>query len=116
MKLGDKVKFQKELVRKNYSYTGGLLSMREVKNLSETGNLSSDFNRYYERNNKKILEGIVCGKRTIKYKGYSNYIGYEEGYGFETIECKSVYLIACNLKEFHKVPEEFLILEDVNNG
>jgi hypothetical protein len=84
VELGDKVKFQKELMKKNYSFTGTALTTEQAKELNVIGKLDEKYKRYSERDNKKILEGIVCGKRTIKYKGYSNYIGYEEGYGFES--------------------------------
>ena len=109
MNLGDKVKFQKELVRKRYSYTGSNLRNSEINELNKIGKLPDAYTRYTTVDNFKVLEGIICGVRTIKYKGFSRYAGYEEGYTFETIENKKVYLVACNMKEFHRVPEEFII-------
>jgi hypothetical protein len=111
MKLGDKVRFQKELFRKGYSYSGSALSDKEAKNMNENGLLPEAYTRYSVYENKKPLTGIVCGKRTIKFKGYSRYIGYEEGYDFVTFEYKQVYLVAVGMSAFRRVPEEFIITE-----
>lgn len=109
MKLGDKVKFQKELIRKGYAYTGSALSDKEAKNMNDNGLLPEAYTRYVSYDNKKPLTGIICGKRTIKYKGYSKYIGYDEGCDFVTFEYKQVYLVATGMNAFHKVPEEFIM-------
>jgi len=112
LQLGDKVTFQKELIRKKYSYTGSALSDAECRNLNENGQLPEAYTRYVVHENKTPLTGIICGKRTIKFKGYSRYIGYEEGYGFVTFETKQVYLIATDMKQFHRVPEEYFITKN----
>lgn len=106
-KLGGKVRFNAEIVRKHYSAINRSLNFREVKNLNENGMLPEDYTRYRRNEHKVQKEGIVCGVRNIGFKGFSDYRGYEEGYEFVVIESRQVYLIATNMKGFHRVlPED----------
>lgn len=89
-KLGDKVSFEKE-VGLGTCYS---LHSREQPVLGQ---------RYRVYKNKNKLAGIVCGVRNIWWRGISEWVGHEEGYAFKPYESKQVYLIATNMKEFHKV-------------
>lgn len=105
--LGDKVYFSAELIRKQSAVVSGSLNDSEAKNLENNGGLPEKYTRYNRREHNVRKEGIVCGVRTIKYKGFSDYLGYEEGYGFKTIEHRRVYLIATTKTGFHRVlPED----------
>jgi len=115
LKLGDKVSFQKYLVRKNYSCCNPSINIYEAKQLNGAGELPEQYTRYSEKDNKKVLTGIVCGARTIKYKGFSRYV-YGEGYEFVMIEHKKVYLVATNMNSFHRVPEEFILAIEKAEG
>ncbi len=108
-KLGDKVRFNAEQIRKQSSVVNSSLNLSEEKNLKENGILPDKYNRYIRHELKNPQEGIVCGVRTIKFKGFSDYLGYEEGYRFRTLEHRKVYLIATTMTGFHRVlPEDIL--------
>ncbi len=108
-KLGDKVRFKAELIRKQSSVVSGSLNLSEAKNLEENGMLPERYTRYIKHEPKVPQEGIVCGVRNIRFKGFSDYLGYDEGYGFKTIEYRQVYLVASTMNGFHRVlPEDIL--------
>lgn len=90
MKLGDKVKFDRELIiRKN---------SRRWKEEERTRELKHDM----------PLTGIICGVRTIVSKGILEG-GIDESYYLVPTEYKKVYLVATDLRGFHRVPEEWII-------
>lgn len=93
MELGQEVRFNKELKKgKNLEYSDNLYY--EYKNGLRWGTVEHE----------KELKGIVCGKRTISYRGW-----VDKDYGnFVTEEYKQVYLVATNMKGFHRVPEEWI--------
>ena len=93
MKLGDKVRFSRELVVNNISFNG---SIRE---------------RWVEKQNNKPMTGIICGKRTIMNSYSVTGDPYEEKIYYFDGEHKTyqqVYLVATDLRGFHRVPEEWL--------
>lgn len=85
IKLGDRVTFRKEFQR-----CVGL----------------SDNVRFIDFDNKKQLEGIICGARTIAYRGYTKYWG--DWNEFIPLEYRKIYLVATDLRGFHKVPSYFI--------
>lgn len=88
--LGDKVFVEKYYIRNN------------AKAFSKYGNC--------QRYNLSDLNGsgVYAGKRTINLKGYSDYIGFEEGYAFVPTEKLQVHLVAINHKQLIYVPDEFI--------
>ena len=80
--------------------------------------------KYYIRNNRTVfdrnenckrynlkdlnLSGVYAGKRVINFKGYTEYIGYEEGFAFVPIEKLQVHLVAISHKQLIYVPDEFI--------
>ena len=96
MKLGDKVKFSMELVKQPQQI-----------DISEN---SGTWHLWFSKEHKTTLTGIVCGIRTIaetmawtrKRSGLDGVDDY-----IEKTHVK-VYLIATNLRGFHRVPEEWL--------
>jgi hypothetical protein len=116
-RLGDKVEFKKELVRKCSSMVNSALDCKGAKELNKVGELDERFTRYSYFQNKEPQVGYICGVRNIKYKGFSEYIGYEEGYGFATIETKQVYLVATTMNSFHRVlPEDISLISILEVG
>ena len=84
-KLGDRVRFDRELVKFGARH---FLQREEL---------------WAEFKHDKPLEGIVCGKRRIARYG-------ELGHDFTLFseEYQQVYLVATDLRGFHRVPEEWL--------
>ncbi|MFW6016643.1 MAG: hypothetical protein ACOCRK_09405 [bacterium] len=99
MKLGQKVKFSKELKKgENLPYSDKLYY--EYKDGLRWGTVEHE----------EEIEGIICGKRTIAYRG-----SYDPDYfEFNTKAYKQVYLIATDMRGFHRVPEEWLTKEEVS--
>jgi hypothetical protein len=56
------------------------------------------------------MEGIICGKRRIDLDGIFD--GSEGYYEFNNSE--TVYLVAMDMRGFHRVPEIFII-EKISN-
>jgi len=85
IKLGDKVRFSRELVRVG------------AKHFNQREEL------WQEVSLTKPIEGIVCGKRRISRYGKVGHdcLIYDEEY-------QQVYLIATDLRGFHRVPREGL--------
>jgi hypothetical protein len=112
LKLGDRVTFSQEVVKKNYSYVhNGRCSV--IAEQYQKGELSEEYDRYTTIKHKESLTGIVCGVRTVKFKGYSSY-QIDEGYIFIPLEHKRVYLVATSMNSFHKVLVEDI--EPTNEG
>jgi hypothetical protein len=110
-RLGDKVTFNNELIRKSSSMVNSALGFREAKQLNGVGELPETFTRYSYFQNKEAQVGYICGVRNIKFKGFSKYSSYDEGYIFATIESKQVYLVATNMNGFHRVlPEDVTLI------
>jgi hypothetical protein len=87
--LGDKVQFQKEWIFHKNTFVG------------------KTEQKYWERDYKQPLTGIICGKRTKVIEGKLEG-GGEEPFCLIQKVYKQVYVIACNLKRFYLVPEEFI--------
>lgn len=85
MKLGDRVRFSGELVKVG------------ARHFLQREELWTEFK--YDR----PLEGIVCGKRRIARYGELEY-----DYTLSIEEYQQVYLIATDLRGFHRVPEEWI--------
>jgi len=85
MNLGDKVRFSRELVKIGAKY------FNQHEELWQEVSLT------------KPVEGIVCGKRRISRYGKVGHdcLIYDEEY-------QQVYLVATDLRRFHRVPEEWL--------
>ena len=110
MKLGQKVKFKKYLRKKAGTY-----------NLEqELGNEDEKMITVKETVElKKELQGMVCGVRVITYKRLIEYIVEPHGEwvsfsgDLTTSEYKQVFLIACDMRGFYRVPAEWLeVIED----
>lgn len=107
-KLGDKIQFNAELIRKQSSVVNASLNWREAKNLDDNNMLPEKYTRYIRHEHENPQNGMICGIRTIKFKGFSDYVGYEEGYEFKTLQYRQVYLVATTMTGFHRV-----LLEDI---
>ena len=96
LKLGQKVRFKKEFVK------GFHLTKEEQALGIQYGVLKHETEK----------EGIIAGVRNIGYKGYwdcdTGEYGQSYGTWWNVEETKKVYLIATNLRGFHRVPEEFI--------
>ena len=103
MKLGQKVKFKKYLRKNNYC------------NWYDYGkDLSSDYQKWSEIKLDEEKEGIVCGKRIISYRGYTE--SDEYGLYHISLEKKVVILVAAQMMGFYRVPAEWLeVVEDEEN-
>ena len=101
MELGQKVKFQKELIK------GGYKNRSETKEFYEKYRTTSENRHWGVRDNGKITEGIMCGKRRIDMDG--GFTGDEESYWYEFGNQETVYLIATDVRGFHRVPKEFIL-------
>jgi hypothetical protein len=67
--------------------------------------------RYKNKNPDNVYR--VIGQ-TVLNTGYSEYLGYEGGYGFRMTGCQTVYIVANTLGRRYKVlPEDIVYL---NNG
>ena len=101
MKLGQKVRFRKYLRKNNYCnwYSG---SLDEDK----------DYQKYSTIELNEDIEGIICGKRVIGFRGYT-YIDYEYGTEYTSLEKKTVILVANQMMGFYRVPEEWLEEMDI---
>ncbi len=84
-KLGDRVRFGRELVKVG------------ARHFLQREELWTEFK--YD----KLLEGIVCGKRRIARYGK---LGYD--FTLSNEEYQQVYLVATDLRGFHRVPEEWI--------
>src|SRR5690554_4068083 len=95
MELGQKVRFKKYLRKNNYCnwYSGSL-----DKNV--------DYLKYATIKLDKEEEGIICGKRVISYRGYTDQDEY--GWHHTSLEKKTVILVANQMMGFYRVPEERL--------
>lgn len=92
MELGQRVKFKKEFKKgENLSYSDNLYYKYEDGLLWGT------------IEHKEELEGIICGKRTIGYKGRHGEYG-----DFIAEEYKEVYLVANTMRGFHRVPKQWI--------
>lgn len=116
MKLGDRVKFQKELLKKVNGKTTETIQFGFENSLISQQAFNSHLEGKYINplhwgvfDNKKILEGTYCGKRLIDMTGS---YGWDEGWymGKKMV----VHLVATNVMGFHRVPECFIITENVN--
>ena len=92
VELGQKVKFKKELKKGENLERDDSFSYYKYKNGIKWGTIEHE-----------EKEGIICGKRTISYKGHVS-----DGLGFVTEEYKQVYLVVTNMRGFHRVPEEWI--------
>lgn len=111
MKLGQKVIFQKELKKKcniseseTLEFLGsvGAISPRNLEKIRKGAKyLLPNWGIY---DNKKHLKGIIAGVRNIDITGSMD---YEDGY-IHGNKLK-VYLIATNLRGFHRVPDDFIL-------
>ena len=110
MKLGDRVKFRKSLVKTGDSVIFGYMTEDQEKELEDKGYI--ELVRWQVKDPQKELEGILCGKRRITI---SNTLEYddnpyrtEEGLvSVDSVE-ETVYLVACDLRGFYRVKEEDL--------
>lgn len=110
MKLGQKVLFRKELKKRcnisskeTLEFLGsvGAISPWKLKKIKKGARyLLPNWGIY---DNKKHLEGIIVGVRNIDITGTMD---YEDGY-IQGNKLK-VYLIATNLRGFHRVPKHFI--------
>lgn len=100
MKLGQKVRFQKELKKNEYWN----VDKEETEKFRESKGIGPDGLLHWQvRKHETVLEGIVCGKRVISLNGYYDGEGY---YDFR--KRLNIYLVATNMSGFHRVPEEWL--------
>lgn len=114
MNLGDKVKFRKELRKGINLKTDETLEFVKLTKVRNEIDLQKRINNpacYSYANwgvwdNGKVIEGVYCGKRMIDMTGRADYEGYYE-FGTRL----TVHLIATNVMGFHRVPEEFIILD-----
>lgn len=91
MKLGDRVRFSKELhFHKNFTY-------------------GKEQSRTLEFKHPEEKTGIVCGVRTYPSKAILRF-GGDNPDQLEVTQYQKVYLIATDLRGFHRVPEEWLEL------
>lgn len=61
-------------------------------------------------------EGFYAGRRLINTKGYSDLIGYEEGYVFVPTEKEQVHLVAINQKQQIYVPDKYIWNFEIYEG
>ncbi len=103
LKLGQKVKFQKEVLkRRKYECDPG-----ETEALKNSLGLKKHRMNWNVRVNKKVQEGIICGIRHVDLNGaFDNSDGY-----YEFGKPLRVYLVATGMSGFHRVPEQFLITD-----
>lgn len=104
MKLGDKVKFQKELQKSKSRIRN--ISDEMIQFAKNRGVSIKNGLKWSIYDNKTVLSGVICGKRNIDMNGS---FSYDDGFCFG--KSTSVYLVATNLTGFHRVPEEFLITD-----
>jgi len=91
IKLGDRVRFSKELhFHKNFTY-------------------GKEQSRTLEFKHPEEKTGIVCGVRTYPSKAILRF-GGDSPDQLEVTQYQKVYLIATDLRGFHRVPEEWLEL------
>ena len=102
MELGQKVKFKRYLRKNNYTnYCKGKQEKDEYLKYS-----------IIELDGEK--EGIICGKRVIGYRGYTNFEEYQTDY--TSLETKTVILVANHMMGFYRIPAEWLeVIEDEEN-
>ena len=105
IKLGQKVKFKKYLRKREGTYN-------LEKQLGDEDEKMIMVKEVIEL--EKSLQGMICGVRTITYKRLIEYIEEQHGewvdfsQDFTTSEYKQVYLIACDMRGFYRVSEEWL--------
>ena len=97
MELGQKVKFKKYLKKNKYKNWYG-------KEISKKRN----YRKYSTKELDENKEGIICGKRTIHYRGYNQHAFMDEPPEYRPLEYKEVYLIAVDMTRFYKVPKNWL--------
>lgn len=130
MKLGDKVTFKKELQKvmdgSNY------ISQKEIQ---DSGSESKWLNKFKEIEHQEQMEGIVVGKRRIGFRTLIElvedyeYLGSIEGGDLAPVgigefeakatetEFRNVYLVATNLRGFHRVlPEDLVKIDEVEES
>ena len=103
MKLGQKVKFKKYLRKNNHCNWYDRSLMEDV-----------DYQKYATIKLDEAEEGIICGKRVISYRGYTDHDEY--GSYHVSLEKKVVILVANQMMGFYRVPAEWLEeVEDEEN-
>ena len=102
LKLGQKIKFQKELIKDEYKRSSDT-DQFYAKFPGSIANREKHMRKHGVKDNGKVMEGIMCGKRVIDMDGCP-----DEGY-FQPGHKQIVYLIAVDVRGFHRVPEEFII-------
>lgn len=115
MKLGDRVKFCKEIKKTDSYFNPEDISEDE---LNEEGLYPVEKIEVVEL--KKELQGIVVGKRKMSKIAYyrfeygSDFDPYDDNYYsyFEKRDLINVYIVATNLNRFYRVlPEDLLKVE-----
>lgn len=103
MELGQVVRFNKYLTKRPYVNRYGSEFSKE-----------NNYRKWDTEVLEETKEGIVCGKRTINYRGYTTrgsgglFLGDVEPPQFKSLEKKEVYLVAVTLRGFYRVPVEWL--------
>ena len=108
MKLGDKVKFNKSLIKTNQPrivYEN--LNIEQRRRISDGYHLT--YRRWKERTHE-TKEGIICGVRRLTTENTLEYheedhtpYGSFEGLVVTDYTEEKVYLVACNLTGFYRV-------------
>lgn len=95
-KLGKKVKFKRHLIKIGGSNIWG-----------NAYDMEREYRMWEENELKEYAEGFIAGKRTINYKGYVD-LGFDntDPNIFKSLETKEVYLIACDMRGFYRVPAQ----------
>lgn len=112
MKLGDKIQYQKCLIKSNWIRND--IDKEATKEFAikngmryDEGDIYCDgwtvFSKWKVKKYLEIQTGMICGVRTIDISGHLD----DEGWKFG--KRKKVYLVARNMASLDRVPEEFII-------
>ncbi len=104
MELGQKVKFNKYLNKRNC-----------VNTKYDDWDKRRNYKKWDTESLDEEKEGIICGKRTINYRGYTEIGHYECPSEFKPLETKQVYLVACDMRRLYRVPKEWLEVGNENS-
>lgn len=101
MKLGQKAIFRRELVKGDSMIwrLEGIKMRRRPR----------PYMRYAIAEHEKPIEGIIAGVRNIGIEGGWGNEGSADYDIYEVLKWKKVYLVATDLRGFHRVPKEFIL-------